>query len=104
MEWQTSKFLGENYETDAYDGYYKFVGFLDGYCGDPDYDLEYETIPFAYEFKLYDAYQSSSAKYEDYNSQESPSEKVAQRINDNLEKLRKYNGIISSLTLFKEEE
>ena len=55
MEWQTSKFTGENYEADAYDGYYQFIGFLDGYFGDFNYDLEYETIPFGKEYKLYDA-------------------------------------------------
>jgi len=104
MEWKAFKFVGKNYELDSCDGYYKIIGFLDGYVGNFNYGLEHNVISFQEELKLRGSYQSVSTKFYDYSNMESPSEKNKRRIKRNAEEMTKLKIIIDALKVLKEKE
>lgn len=89
MEWQLSKSFTR--EIDGYDGY-GFTGFMDGYVGNMDYDLDYfVTLSIS---DVYTMRRTSAEKLEYYSAIEEPDDKTTRRIARLTENLTKYNEIV----------
>jgi hypothetical protein len=90
MEWLISK----NFclETNGYNGY-MLNGFLDGYCGDLEYNVQTLTIKTNDIPKLKHIYEIFTIKLKNYQSME-PNNKVTNRIKELQEKISLYSGIL----------
>lgn len=92
MEWQLSRSFSKH--SDGYDGY-QFTGYMDGYTGDPDYDLErFSTLSIS---DVYDLRRIFAEKYDYYSAIEEPDERILRRVDRALEMRTKCDELVTCI-------
>lgn len=97
MEWQVSEYI-----SDGYDGY-QLIGYMDGYCGVPEYIISSSFINLDDISKLADICNSYSEKISNYNTYENPSQKILSRIASMTYKKTSLTNMLTAINEYEEE-
>lgn len=100
MEWQVSK--SYSVAVDGYDGY-ELTGFMDGYRGMEEYDIDSMFVPVHDVARIMEGYDICTEKIAHYTSLESPTEKIEGRLAETRRKHVDYFNMMYAIREFEGE-